>query len=453
MNILRSMTGATPETRLVLIIWAARFRTNFQSGTRSDLALALGVSKYHLDRSLGYLVNEGYLWKIKSPIKRPIDEQSKLVLFDYGLTTASWNMWCETVAACAWKDELIYALEAKLDGITINMRLLWISLLMKSNIHGYLMGYDCIELGSMVGMIEVKCRRVIRALMNKKIISMKANAVESTEMLERLPPIYQIHPQRLDCKAVKMAVNLSEGILGSFRFIHKLQTFYRHTSHSEKEIRFARHDTMLKDEQYFELSKIFTNKKLVGFVQQLCLLVIFEAASSYNMFLIGPPAPSEGHVPMSHSVWLWQLIRNRLQEGLTTKQTLDNDLNHKNEDESALVQNNEVLLLKHYTFDTLSYEMVSIVEQLAKQWNIFSDIYGERGKLAGYEPGYRMVVSINENNVRMTGDSSRSENAQNLETSKDQTDNFSFLNTLIVNVPNEDKYSDCAILGDKLYKC
>ena len=53
----------------------------------------------------------------------------------------------------------------------------------------------------------------------------------------------------------------------------------------------------------------------------------------------------------------------------------------------------------------------------------------------------------------MMGDSSRSENAQDLEISKDQTDNFSFLNTLIVNVPNEDKYSDCAILGDKLYKC
>lgn len=105
MQLLLSMTGATPETRLVLLTWAVRLGRDFQSGSRDALAKALSVSKRKLGIALQYLEQEGYLWKIRSPLERQKDDKSKL-RFDYALSTECIRMWRECLEACSWQDEL-----------------------------------------------------------------------------------------------------------------------------------------------------------------------------------------------------------------------------------------------------------------------------------------------------------------------------------------------------------
>lgn len=109
MFLLHSLTGATPETRLVLLAWAARFGTNFQSGKKDVFAAELGVSNRHLRMALEFLVREGYIWEIKRFIKRPLESKSD-VRFDYGLTTRTWLMWNDFLVTCSWAEELTFAL-------------------------------------------------------------------------------------------------------------------------------------------------------------------------------------------------------------------------------------------------------------------------------------------------------------------------------------------------------
>lgn len=81
MLLLSSMTGATPEIRLVLLAWAAFFGNSFQSGEINELASTLKVSKRHFRSALKYLVREGYICKCKSVVEQTGKKSQNYVLF------------------------------------------------------------------------------------------------------------------------------------------------------------------------------------------------------------------------------------------------------------------------------------------------------------------------------------------------------------------------------------
>ena len=112
MQLLFSMTGATPETRLILITWLVRLGANFQSGSRDTLAKALGVSKRNLGIALEYLVREGYLWKIKSHLGQ-LERSNSKIRFDYAVTNECLKMWGECFLSSDWQAELISVLCGK----------------------------------------------------------------------------------------------------------------------------------------------------------------------------------------------------------------------------------------------------------------------------------------------------------------------------------------------------
>ncbi len=232
MYLLSSMTGASPETRFVLFAWAARHGNGFQSGTMEVLATHLGISKRHLGVALDYLVREGYLWKIKSPLEALKGDKRK-VRFDYCLTPEAWNMWSDWACAeCNWKDEIDHVLRLpqsnevvgskKRSAITAQMRLVWISLWMASNKAGYVNGCDFTGLSRMLGMSEEQFHRGARALSRKGFLSIAANHTARTHLFEPMPPVYKLQPQSSKWKVIKLGVSLGDSQLIPLRFLFKL---------------------------------------------------------------------------------------------------------------------------------------------------------------------------------------------------------------------------------------
>jgi hypothetical protein len=64
-NLLNSMTGATPSMRFVLLRWYISYGAQVIVPKQNESWLQIGVSKTTFNRSLNYLVNEGYINSLK----------------------------------------------------------------------------------------------------------------------------------------------------------------------------------------------------------------------------------------------------------------------------------------------------------------------------------------------------------------------------------------------------
>lgn len=454
------MTNATPHTRLMLLTWIERFELQIKFNDREGLAKEMGMSKHLMGAAIDYLVREGYLWKMRNSYKAAPEGKYDL-RFEYGLTQESRQLWHKTRGACVIPNELSYVLccvglgnltlSDKPVVITANMILVWISLILKANQSGYIVGFDSQVAGKTLGMTEVTFRKNIRLLIQVGYILNLSNGVRSTKLYDYLSPIYKINFQQSDCKIVKLGVTLSDGFIGVLRFIKKLQIFYSKTSKSGKIIRYAPNDSMLEDEQYFELSKVFSNKKLAKFVQQLCLWIVFSTVPEYDSVTGGPLTSSQDGASKASCEYLNLFVRQKLEEGLTNVRMFDSVVCRQNESNDFL--SDDVVLLKYYTLDTLSRELVGVIEQLAKQWKVFSAIFGERVKLTGYLPGYIMLAPIPKTKGLGSKTACKGEAGEdiiNSEYSKNQSSELWTSNVLTVHVPDNDKYYDCMVLGDEL---
>lgn len=433
MQLLHSMTGATPETKLILMTWASRLGSNFQSGNRSYLARALGVSIRNLDIALEYLLSEGYLWKIKSPLERQKGENARM-RFAYGLTTECWRMWCEFHAACAWQNELIFVLNGKTLAdndsseksirITTKMRLVWVVLLTQSNNARFIVGTDDLALCQLMGMTQLELRRAINALVFKGVISIVASGIVRTEMMGYLPPIYKMQMQQLDRKTVRFGVNLSSGLLIPLSCISRLTNFYSRACKLAKG-RYPSQNSQLTDEQYFELSKLFSCNKLVVWVNHFCLSYIFSLLPVYISTQRSGSEVGDGFMSLLHKA---------LSQVFFGAQSTFSDVPNTHQDKN---EHNDVIdKLKQYLLHVLTKESYFIIQELASQWQLFVECMGEDGRIVDYKQEESMTY-INNSQLEDKGSNS----------------NFNWMAccVLAVMTPEHDDYSDSMVLGQQLF--
>ncbi|CAM3249662.1 hypothetical protein [Shewanella pealeana] len=69
MKLLRSMTGASPEARMILLLWIA-MRRELYVALPSEYAKYLGVSKRSLMKAIDYLLSEGYIEEVPGLSRR-----------------------------------------------------------------------------------------------------------------------------------------------------------------------------------------------------------------------------------------------------------------------------------------------------------------------------------------------------------------------------------------------
>lgn len=446
MLLLNSMTGATPEIRLVLLAWAAHFGNSYQSGEMNEFASTLKVSKRHIRSALKYLVREGYIWKCKSIVEQHGVKKSKL-RFDCGLTDECWKMWSELAASCKWMDELRFALlDAGKDGtyqsgqptvISESMRLVRAALLIMSNNAGYVIGCNSKVLCKKLGMSEAKLRQTIDKLAKANSITIAAKGVGRSDLLNRILPIYQIRPQIPAMCAIKLGVSLSRLHLLPLQFTGNLDLFYRRVLalKQTKKNSYPNQNSLLSNEQYWSLSKRFNNKELTDSIHHMCMstvlsLVPLYVSGSLSKRLTKPEAIDA----------LKARVTLLLSEGfLYEPQAVPKVRNSKQKD---------IDTLKDFTFHALTEEVVNLILELSKSWLLFKNVYGDSAKLIDYLPNHQMVAIATEINEMVAHQQCKDD--QDV-----QQDIVNDINTIVfcvlsVSIPKQVKDDDCMILGRKL---
>ncbi len=454
MQLLHSLTDATPETRLLLMVWAARLGFDYQVGTREALANALSTSKRSLGIALEYLEQEGYLWKIRSPSERLKTDKSK-VRFDYALTRECRNLWSKDYKTCVWKDELIAILKGKsvLDGLpadkssklTINARLVWVVFLMQSNNARYVVGMDDLSLCKLTGMTVTALRRAINELVRKGVIAVEANGVKRNGLFPDLAPIYKMQRQQPETKLVKLGVALEYRRIVPLRCISQLITYHNYVNKRRNQ-KFANKEfpsqiSVLSNEQYFELAEVLSGKKFITWIHHLCLSNILSLVPVYAFAQTESNKP-ERVVQAEIEKQLYFLLSQALRGsqpifGFTPILRNKQDIDPTKE---------QLEPLKHYLFNAVIEESFGIIQELAIHWKLFVECMGSDGRIVGYNFKERMI-SIN-----------RQTEAEELELSDAVTEDsntqsnlaLSVSCVLTVMVPNTESYGDSMVHGGQL---
>lgn len=389
MRIFRSMTGAAPATRLVLLTWAVRLGADFQSGTKDALAKALGVSKRKLVIALEYLEQEGYLWKIKCPLERQKNDKSKQ-RFDYAMSTECLMMWLECLTNCSWQAELISVLSGKSlaeassaktsSTLNVNEKLVWGILLLQANKARYVIGCDDPLMCEITGISPFAFQRAIKGLVNKGVISVAAEGVKQNGLFPHLPPIYKMHRQQPDTKIVKFGVALSDVSIVPLRCLSRLKLFYERKRKLRKG-HYPVQDSMLSDEQYFQLSEFFSSKLLVSWMSHLCLSTIISLVPTVESYDKEKRREFEDEL---RSTIMTMFLHGT---GVVTPPAEVAETS-----DGKLSETDVINLLKIYLFDALTEESMYVILELSRYWRLFVECMGENSRIIDYNQRERMIA-------------------------------------------------------------
>ncbi|MBO2678704.1 hypothetical protein I6M56_07450 [Shewanella algae] len=470
MKLLRSMTGASQETRLVFLTWACVLGNNFQHGKMDVLAAALQVSKRHLDVALEYLVREGYLWKIKSSVK-PMMGEKRGGRFDYGITSKAWGMWLELLSACCWKEELHLILirryavgkvkTEKPTHFTAKMRLVWIALMLSSNKAGYVLAIEDSFFSKLLGMTEAQIRRTVRALVRVGVVSVVAAKLARTTLLGPMTAVYKVHHQASQWKIIRVGITRNDMEFEPIRLLRSLNSYEQRATERmrSKNGKLPIQESLLLDEQYFRLSKHFRNRKLKALVQQNCLAIVFSHVSDrLATRLSGTSQPHGRQNSLFESCRVTLTVVNQpanypdrdlfnrvsfeLSNSLSCGDVVSFEKMEREERGPNKITENEIFLA--FIINELTNDIVNLIQILSKELQVFVDCFGGKLRVLNYLKHHSMSAS----------QSAKEESQQKKReiVPKEQSFNFYAQCVLEVLVPNEEKYSDCLIYAGDLYR-
>ncbi|WP_335901542.1 hypothetical protein [Shewanella algae] len=471
MQLLQSMTDATAETRWVLLAWAARFGNDFQSGTVDALAFKMGVSKRHVSVALEYLVREGYLWKIKSPIVPPPGVRRK-VRFDFCLSPEALRMWHAWISSeVIWKDEINHVLcssipivrasSRKSAEITTQMRLVWIAILMSSDKAGYVVGIEDSFFSKLLRMTEAQIRRTVRALVRVGVVSVVAAKLARTTLLGPMTAVYKVHHQASQWKIIRVGITRNDMEFEPIRLLRSLNSYEQRATERmrSKNGKLPIQESLLLDEQYFRLSKHFRNRKLKALVQQNCLAIVFSHVSDrLATRLSGTSQPHGRQNSLSESRRVTLTVVNRpanypdrdlfnrvsfeLSNSLSCGDVVSFEKMEREERGPNKITENEIFLA--FIINELTNDIVNLIQILSKELQVFVDCFGGKLRVLNYLKHHSMSAS----------QSAKEESQQKKReiVPKEQSFNFYAQCVLEVLVPNEEKYSDCLIYAGDLYR-
>lgn len=278
MLMLSSMTGASAETRLVLIAWLSIFGNSRQVADKDSLAFSLGVSKPHLKTALVYLEREKYLHRIK------VFSSEKLIFQDfYTVTSEALILWKESIDRTTWSDgfqRALFNLKQKAEDSTskrkkylIKERLVRALLVFHANSAGYTLDVQMQGFSEALGMTVVDVQKTIMLLEKKGHISIRSVGVTPSSLFDKLSPIYEMNVSDLGYKPVKLGFKVHDfqyQLDGFSESLSRIRGFIRNNTAGKKSNQFPENNIVLQQ----CLEKI-TEKKLSRYLGRLCIATVF----------------------------------------------------------------------------------------------------------------------------------------------------------------------------------
>lgn len=456
LELLHSMTGATPEERLLLLQWALVIEmmknTNVLEpllvpAEPKQLARTFKSTERRVRLSLEYLVQEGYVDKYSNTYLRL--QGVKGPKFEYFLAATTWRLWGQLYSQCLLKEEFYQALL----GMDTNfprrqIRLLWAILACSADKFGYITSQRMSEMKHLLGGIsDNEIRLSLQVLKRLGCATMLAREVGYTAFLGYLPAIFRLHPKAGNPQLVRLGVSLPSYL---FRQTDLLIQLFRHRPRANMKRNYT--DKLLAqrypltDEQYYaHLSKHFFNKKLSLYIHNLCMLTIFSLSQE-----IIESSKERDLSDLLNSHELKQkaitklcdvLIPSLSGSVLPLETTLPREQKYNVEDFNSL--------LKEFLLTKLATEVASKVIEVVQQVDIFAKTYEFSIRQISYAPKESIILTKSELDLIAKSVTAPESSIEQNDSSEQQTVDISFL-VLMLNLTCSQEIKDSVVFGKKV---
>ncbi|NMD50652.1 hypothetical protein HG547_03265 [Shewanella sp. DNRA4] len=457
MELLHSMTGATPEERLLLLQWALVIEmmknTNVLEpllvpAEPKQLARTFKSTERRVRLSLEYLVQEGYVDKYSNTYLRL--KGVKGPKFEYFLAATTWRLWGQLYSQCLLKEEFYQALL----GMDTNfprrqIRLLWAILACSADKFGYITSQRMSEMKHLLGGIsDNEIRLSLQVLKRLGCVSMLAREVGYTAFWGYLPAIFQLQLKADNPQVVRLGVSLP---LYIFRQSDLLTQIFRYRRRAK--LRVNKKDKVLEqsypvtDEQYYDyLSKHFFDKKIILYIHQLCILTIFSLSQE-----IIESSKERDLSDLLNSHELKKMAITKLRDILIPSlsgSVLPLEISLPIEPKDNVDALNS--LLKGFLLKKLATEVTTKVIEVVQQVDVFAKTYDLSIRQISYVPKEMIIITKPEldliaKSVLQDTIDPESSIEQN-DSSEQQASNISFL-VLMLNLTCSQEIKDSVVFG------
>lgn len=234
MRLLKSMTEATPETRMVLLLLIAH-RQKLHAAPISMLTKHLGVSKNVLTTAIKYLLSEGYLEDITGMVSKVKLGGPSGRCYEVTYTALTWYE--ESLGEAVFRDDFIGVLELNVKErhrpkLKLASKLLLLVLILSSKKSGYAYGLSLGDYGILTGINNSKLKYHFSQLAHLDLILTSVGGFSSNGGFGSVNFIYGVNWDNLFSLSPSKASILVGCILDSspydyIKLIMRLELIYR----------------------------------------------------------------------------------------------------------------------------------------------------------------------------------------------------------------------------------
>lgn len=465
------MTGALPETRLILLAWISNFSVEPIPASDARISSILNVTLKQFRLSIDYLVEEGYLLKVRN-LDGGFPSRQRAIKFSYMLIPECFREWSKALDNIKNVHEFQYVFRSRLEEdsnrqfkkqkrLKASERLVLAMLIAYSDLARYVKVFDESSISIMVGMSIENLRSTIFALSQKGYISILSMGAASGKLFGHLNRIYKVHPINQEFKLVKVGLIQPEAF-PSILFLSKLDNFYQRAIKSKSLKRFPKHTEYLPTEHYLELSKSLQNKDIFKSIYQLCHAEIFTIIPNhvYELTVNDDSKDKQKDSQLPPENKLEEFIRTQLSEGLFSGKCLADNTDNRYFESLEPGSAESIPFLRIYVLEFLTLELTNLVKVLSNQLKPFYKKYGKSFQIMGYSLNLEMVGLRQLSEQPIVETESLSPEAENIEEcdleAKNQNVKTALTERLTTNfimnllVPNLDHFNDSLVFNDEV---
>ncbi|MGS0724571.1 hypothetical protein ACVBKF_00165 [Shewanella sp. 0m-11] len=207
-KLLKSMTGASPETRMILLLWIA-MRRELYVALPSEYAKYLGVSKRSLMKAIKYLLSEGYIEEVPGLTKGAGRKGGS----GYDISSTSIQWFEESRAEISLKDYFDSALYFNMNGnsqkLTLESHVLLLVLIFLSDQFSRIYNVDYEYVSQLTG-LEVKViKDNVSTLVNEDLLFPLVVGFKPKGRFSVVEPIYKL----IECPCLNSRFNIESSLL------------------------------------------------------------------------------------------------------------------------------------------------------------------------------------------------------------------------------------------------
>lgn len=400
MVLLSIMTGATVETRLVLLAWISLFGMRPIPDDRLGIASILRVTNKHLKVAIDYLVEEGFLLKRRS-LLRADNGEKKVAKYSYTLRHKSWEVWQKALFRMRFNDVFKHVVDGNACGKNVSLkkskplnapeRLVLALMVTHANSALYVVDFDHSSNSKLLGISTLNLDKLIRSLVSNGYLTTYSHVNSSKGELRSLGVIYRIDALTPNRKTINIGLPPVEGVK-SIGLLANLMRYYHEAGKRRKPDIYPLQSSSLTDECYFKLSKVFHDNRLFPFMHHLCQSIIFSTVSDCLPRLIAVSEADRDNAIRLQSDELTDAIEIKLSAVVLKGKPESKNLISTELMDKKLESENEFEVLTRYTIKQLSQELTYSVITLVRQLILFQKVYRVPFSILSHQPNTIMSV-------------------------------------------------------------